>query len=70
MSSPTPTKAAGATSVATEFKPKVPSITGITPVTEALGSNKLLGGPSSTRFVGAFANAADAAARSEYILVY
>ncbi|MDQ0239526.1 hypothetical protein [Arthrobacter bambusae] len=32
--------------MATELKPKVLSITGITPVTEALDSNKLLGRPN------------------------
>ncbi|MGM9472442.1 hypothetical protein ACS5PJ_10595 [Pseudarthrobacter sp. YS3] len=42
----TPTKAADATAVATELKAKVPSITGITTVTEELDSNKLLGRPN------------------------
>lgn len=42
---PTPTQSADATAVATELKTKVPSITGITTVTEALDSNKLLGRP-------------------------
>jgi hypothetical protein len=40
---PTPTAAADATSVATALKAKVPSITAVTTVTEALDENKLLG---------------------------
>lgn len=43
---PTPTAAADATSIATALKAKVASITKITPVTEALDSNKLLGRPN------------------------
>lgn len=43
---PTPTQAADATAVATELKSKVPSITGITTVTEDLDSNNLLGRPN------------------------
>lgn len=42
---PTPAVAADATSVATALKRKVPSITKVTKVTEALDSNKLLGRP-------------------------
>ncbi|MDQ0865598.1 hypothetical protein QF036_003179 [Arthrobacter globiformis] len=37
--------ATDATSIATALKPKVPSVTKITTVTEALDSNKLLGRP-------------------------
>ncbi|MEN8584695.1 hypothetical protein ABFP37_18530 [Burkholderia sp. RS01] len=43
---PTPTQAADATAVATELRAKVTSITGVTTVTEALDSNKLLGRPN------------------------
>lgn len=42
---PAPTVAADATSVATALKAKIPSITKVTTVTEALDSNKLLGRP-------------------------
>lgn len=43
---PTPTQAADATAVATELQAQVPSITGITTVTEELDSNNLLGRPN------------------------
>jgi hypothetical protein len=43
---PTPTKAPDAASVAAALKPKVPSITKVTTVTEALDSNHLLGRPN------------------------
>lgn len=43
---PTPAKAVDATSVAAALKPKIPSITKVTTVTEALDSNNLIGRPN------------------------
>lgn len=43
---PTPAKAVDATSIVAALKPKIPSITKVTTVTEALDSNNLIGRPN------------------------